>query len=466
MSSEILRISPQRADGATLACFFVILLTLIPARLFIVGLPISLTPAGVIALGLLMFWFCAQLTVSLGAAKGRNVLRTALLLYLVTVLVTYGYATGGFLPSDELKLADHSLVDVMGLGGVTLAVCDGVRGRDRLDFLLKTVVVACTIVAFIGALQFLVNFDLTKYLVLPGLHYTSDSGIVNSRNSLLRAASTTEHPIEFGVLCVMILPLALHYGLCSHGWSARRWWLCSAIIGAGLMFSVSRSAAVTLAAVGAVLLIGWPPRRRVRALLVTVAFLGVMKIAVPGLLGTFYSLFAYSSSDTSVAYRTHRYPEIVREIGKHIWLGRGMGTWSYPKFFAFDNQYLMTLVDSGVIGLVAFIGLLLAGIYAALCARALTTDEDQRHLGLALAASLVGPMIGAATFDLLTTKTITGLMFLLLGATGALYRAAGAPRMGESRIPGPQAGGTITGEGSANGTGRPIAVGLGTSREA
>jgi O-antigen ligase len=433
MSTESLGTSAQRADGATVAGVFVLVLTLIPARLVIRGLPISLTPANVVALGLLVFWLCAQLTISLGAAKGRNSLRTALFLYLVTVLVTYGYATAGYLPSDELKLADHSLIDVLGLAGIALAVCDGVRARDRLDFLLKAVVVACTIVAFLGALQFLINLDLTKYLVLPGLHYTADNGVVNLRNNLQRAASTTGHPIEFGVLCVMIFPLALHYGLCSRGWSARGWWLCSAVIAAGLMFSVSRSAVLTLAGVGTVLLIGWSWRRRGRALLVTVAFLGVMKVAVPGLLGTLYGLFAYASSDPSVTYRTHRYPLIAAEITKHVWLGRGMGTWYYPKYFAFDNQYLLTIVETGVIGMTAFAGLLLTGVYAALRVRLCATDPDVRDLGLALAASLIGPMIGAATFDLVSFKTVTGLMFLLLGATGALLRIAWASSGGESR---------------------------------
>ncbi|MGH3707800.1 MAG: O-antigen ligase family protein, partial [Pseudonocardiaceae bacterium] len=432
MPTESLGTSTQRADGATLAVLFVLVLTLTPARLAIRGLPISLTPADVVGLGLLVFWFCSQLTISLGGAKGRNALRTALFLYLVTVLLTYGYATVGYLPPDELKLVDHSLVGVMSLTGIALVVCDGVRGRDRLDFLLKAVVVACTIVAFIGALQFLIGLDLTKYLVLPVFRYAADSGIVDTRNSLMRAASTTGHPIEFGVLCVIVLPFALYYGLRSRGWSARGWWLCTAVIAAGLMFSVSRSAVGALAGVGLVLLLGWSWRRRVLALAGTVAFLGAMKLAVPGLVGTYYGLFAYASSDPSITARTHRYPQVMHEIAKHVWLGRGTGSWYFPKFFALDNQYLMTLVDSGVIGLVAFVGLLLAGICVALRARSLTADVDQRDLGLAFAAALIGPMIGAATFDLLSFRTVTGLMFLLLGATGALLRIVGPPQAGDS----------------------------------
>jgi hypothetical protein len=365
---------------------------------------------------------------SLGAAKGWNILRTALFLYSVTVLATYGFATAGYFPPDELKLADHGLVDAMGIVGVALTVCDGVRSRDRLDFLLKGVVIGCTIVAFIGAVQFLTKFDPTKFIAFPGLQQnTVEIPGVGLRNNLLRAAGTTAHPIEFGVLCAAMLPLSLHYGLCSRGRSARAWWLCSNVIAAGLMFAVSRAAAVTLAGVGIVLLVGWSRQRRAVALLVSVAFLGVMKVMVPGLLGTFYGLFSRASSDPSISYRTHRYQLLGEEVTKHLWLGRGRSTWYWPKFFAFDNQYLMTLVDSGVIGLVIFAGLLLTGIYAALRARSLTADPDQRNLGLTLAAGLVGSMIAESTFDLLTFKTFTGLMFLLLGATGALLRIVRTP---------------------------------------
>lgn len=424
LSADFLPSSPRRADGATLACFFALLLTVIPERLIIQGLPISLSPADVVAFGLLVFWFCAQSSMSLGAAKGGNVVRTALFLYLVAVVMTFGYAAAGYLPPDELKLTDHSLVDVLGHGGVALVVCDGVRGRDRLDFLLKSVVAACAMVAFIGVLQYLIGFDVTKYLVFPGLRNGEVDVTVSARNNLLRAASTTRHPIEFGVLCVTVLPLALHYGVCSRGWRAWGWWLCCGVIGAGLMFSVSRSAAVALAGMGIVLFIGWSWRRRAIALGVTVAFLGVMKFTAPGLLGTFYGLFANASSDPSISYRTRRYPLIAHEVVQHVWLGRGMGTWYSPKHFPLDNQYLMTLLDSGVIGLAAFAGLLVAGIYAALRVRSLAADPDQRHLCLALVAAVLGPIIGAVTFDLLTFTIVTGLMFLFLGATGALLRIA------------------------------------------
>lgn len=414
-----------RADGATITAIFVGVLLFVPARMVLSGLPISLTPAEIIALLMLLWWLAAQLTCTLGAAKGRNPVRTATFVLAVTSLATYGYGSYNFLPEDELRLADHALVLIMAHLAMTLLVCDGVRGRGRLDFAMRAVVVSGAVVAVIGALQFLLAFDLTSYLQLPGLRFTAQYDYVLDRSSFRRVGATLGHPIEFGVVCAMILPLAVHYAFRARddGRSVGRWWTCVALIGSGLMFSVSRSAMVGLAAAGLVLFLGWPWWKRLRALWVTLGFLVVVKLTVPGLLGTFWGLFANVGTDESVKYRTHDYDNAMLELGKHLWLGRGTGTWYAPKHQVFDNQYLLTLVETGVIGMAAFLLLFGSGLYSAIRVRVSGIDPRSRDLGLALAAGLVVPLVGSATFDLMSFHAAAGLSFVLLGAAGALLRA-------------------------------------------
>ena len=62
-----------------------------------------------------------------------------LFLYICSVLATYGVATYGYLPPDEVNFADHALVLAVASVGLALGICDGVRGHDRLDLVLKTV---------------------------------------------------------------------------------------------------------------------------------------------------------------------------------------------------------------------------------------------------------------------------------------------------------------------------------------
>ncbi|MFI0423391.1 O-antigen ligase family protein [Spongiactinospora sp. 9N601] len=435
-----------RADGATLAVVFSTVLLVVPARLVFVGLPLSITPANLISLIAAACWFFAHFTLVLRMAKGRTPVRTGLFVYGSAMVATYGFATYRYLPPDELGLADHAFILIIANLGLALLVCDGVRGADRLDFLLKCMVLAGAFISVIGAFQYLFNIDLTRFLELPGLRYTSEEAFVIERSGGRRVGATMGHPIEFGVACSMLLPIAVHYGNKAkmRAEPSLRWWACAVLIGLGLMFSVSRSAVLGLGCVAVVLLIGWPARRRLIALGVTLGFLVVIRFAVPGLLGTFIGLFSNLGNDDSIRYRTHDYDVAAAEIAKHPWLGRGVATWYAPKHQVFDNQYILNLVETGFIGTAAFVAMFVVAIYAALRARHLSTDPGTRDLGLTLAACLTAPLIGSATFDLLAFATVTGLGFLIIGACGALHRNALAeavpvqrPVQGPSQASGP-----------------------------
>ncbi|MEO3869601.1 O-antigen ligase family protein [Nonomuraea sp. B12E4] len=414
---------PRRADAATVAALFTVALMLIPARLVFRGLPFSLTPADAFGLVAALLWFCAHFTSTLGAAKGPTPVRSALFCYTIAMVATYFYAASSYLPGDEVSLADRSMVLVVASVGITLMVCDGVRTRDRLDLVLKTVAVAGAVIGVIGALQFVLHFDVTNYLTLPGLRFTQEESAILERGGLNRVAATTGHPIEFGVVCAMILPLALHYAFRE---ARLRWWVCTGLIAAGLLFSVSRSAVLSLAAAGVVLFAGWPKERRIFGALAVAGSLIAIRIVMPGVLGTIVDLFANLNTDSSISYRTHDYTVAGTEIAKSPWLGRGLGTWYAPKHLIFDNQYISSLVETGVIGLLVFVGLFVAALWSVLRARHLSRDPVTRDLALALTACLVVPPLGSATFDLRSFATVTGLSFLLIGAAGALLRSVRA----------------------------------------
>jgi O-antigen ligase len=418
----------QRADGATLLCVFLLMLLVIPARLVISGIPMSITPATVTGLVLGIIWLCCQMVTTLGVAKGRNVARTALFLYAISQLATYGYATRNYLPADEAEGADRTIVVVFAAICVGIAAVDGIKNLARLDTMLKFMTALIGVVAFIGFVQFAAGFDLTKYLALPGLRPVTDDGFVLERASFRRPAGTTGHPIEFGVVCAIGVPLAAHYAYRTKeaGGKSGKWWLCLALIAAGAVVSLSRSAILGLCLAGIVLMLGWPGRRRVQGLIAAAGFLGVLKVVVPGLIGTLYSLFDSIGDDPSISGRTDDYATAGVQIAKHFLLGRGNGTYLSEKYGPLDNQYLGTLVQNGYIGLFCLVFLFMAGIWAAARARALSPDPVVRDLALSLIAAQSIVALGAATFDLLWFSTGPGLTFVLVGASGALLRIARA----------------------------------------
>jgi O-Antigen ligase len=435
--ADFLSVQPRRADGATLCCLFAVVLLVIPSRMVLRGIPFALTPASVIAMLVGFVWFCAQFTRTLGASKGPNAVRTGLFIFGAAIFITYGVSTFGYLPADELGLADHAFVLMVAILGLALGACDGISSAHRVDLVVKAIVVCGAISGTVGICQFLLKFDPTSFK-LPMLRYESTETLGTiERGGLLRVGGTMGHPIEFGVVSSMILPFAAHLAFQARErrQPALRWWVCTALIAIGMMFSASRSAMVGLGAVTLVLFIGWPRRRKAYALLTGAIFLVAMKIAVPGLIGNIINLFANAGKDDSVKYRTHDYPVATAEIGRHLWFGRGYGTWYAPKHMVFDNQYLLTAVEGGVLGVVAFVLIFLVGIMAAVRFRYLATDPSRRDLGLTIAAALVVPLLGSATFDLASFKTAEGLSFLLIGLAGALLRITKAERPGPPMIP-------------------------------
>ncbi|WP_052423638.1 O-antigen ligase family protein [Nonomuraea candida] len=434
------------ADGATLCAIFVVVLILVPARQVIGGLPFDLTYAEAVGLFAAVWWCCAHLTSTLGAAKGPNLVRYAVYFYVITYLVTYAYTTAGFLPAHELALSDHVLVITVGVVGMALLAVDGVSGHDRLDLVLKTLVVAGAVMGAIGGLQFLLSFDLTQYLQMPGSRLRSMEETILQRNGVNRVASTATHPIEFGVVSAMVLPLALHYAFDAweRGAPALRWWILCALVACGMAFSASRSTVLGLAVSGLILLAGWNRARRLRAGAGLLGFLVLLRLFVPGLLGAIMGLFGNLDNDESLRWRTNDYTSALTEFAQHPWLGRGHGTWFPPHHPVFDNQYLLTAVQGGVFGLLGFVGLFVIGILAALRARRIAPDPRTKDLGLSLAAALAVPLVGCATFDLNSFTTANSLAFLLIGLAGALLRLvnrdvtaqAGAAPPSTSRRPG------------------------------
>jgi polysaccharide biosynthesis protein PslJ len=147
-----------------------------------------------------------------------------------------------------------------------------------------------------------------------------------------------------------------------------------------------------------------------------------MRLFIPGLIGTLFSLFNNLSGDPSIQHRQEDYARADVQIAIHPLLGRGFGTYLPAKYGPLDNQYLGTLVENGAIGLAALIFILLAGFYAALRLRMATKDPVLRDLGQTLIACLSVISVADATYDAFGFIMATGICFMLVGLAGALWR--------------------------------------------
>lgn len=408
-----------RVDAAWLLIAFVALLLLIPANLTIAALGSIGTPALVVGLGALVWWLGAQMNRADSTLSPPQPIRRAMFCFMIAVLISYVAATVRPIDGLELNGADRGLLLIASWLGIVLLASDGLIGLDRLETPLRLLVGVGAVVAIIGIAQFLTSTPIIDVIQLPGLTANTDLTSVYNRSGFNRAAGTSTHPIEFGVVLSMILPVALHFAFSDthRNWFAR--WLPVAVIVVAVPITVSRSAVVGVAVALVILMPAWSRRRRrMSYLVIATTILGIF-VAIPGMLGSLTKLFTGISDDGSALSRTDSYGLALDFISRSPLFGRGMLTF-LPEYRILDNQYLALLIEVGLVGTIAIVALFTVTIVSALRIRRLSPDPRARSLGQSLGAMVAAGACTFATFDAFSFPQASGLMFLAIGFVGAL----------------------------------------------
>jgi O-antigen ligase len=281
-------------------------------------------------------------------------------------------------------------------------------------------------------IQFFTNLNLAEYISIPGLSTQQAYTDLSTRDSFTRPSATAIHPIEFGFVLALILPLAIHQARFAPAGRRTRRWIQVAIIAATLPMTVSRSAILGIIVGLIVILPTWPGRERRLSYLVIACSVIALRAIIPGLIGTLRNLFLHIGSDSSAQSRTAAFKYAAPLIHEHPLFGQGIGTFLPLNQFFTDDQYLNSLVEIGTVGLLALLGLFVTGWVFARRARRATSDVEGRDLLQCLAASVAATLIGYATFDAFYFPMAAGLTFLILGCVGAAGRLL--PRDGRNEI--------------------------------
>lgn len=188
-----------------------------------------------------------------------------------------------------------------------------------------------------------------------------------------------------------------------------------------LPLSISRSAIVGLVIVLAIMLPSWPRTTQYSVLALGSVGAAVVFVALPGVIGAFAILFGGVSTDPSARSRTDSYDLAFQFISQAPVFGRGIGTF-LPKYRILDNQYLLTLIDMGAVGLAALLGLFVTSMVCAHLVRRRSDDPAIRDLAQSLLAALAVSLVGFALFDGMSFPLFTGLVFIVIGVTAAVWR--------------------------------------------
>ncbi len=417
---------------------YLVVLFGIPAQLVFGPLGASGSPATIMGLGFLFWWLAARFVPSLGVARGFSPVRVAIGFLVVSTLASYAFSALHPLPGDQRSGADLGLLAILSFSGVALVANDMLARLETIETLLRRLVIAAAILAGLGVLQFVTGFDIAALIKIPGLQANHTLHLIGERSNFRRVAGTASHPIEMGVVLAAILPLALHYAAYTKV-HRRRWQLCTVVIGIAIPMTLSRSAILGTIVGFLFLFFTWPGTRRAFALLITPVFVVLMRLAIPGLVGTISSMFTNLGNDDSIKGRTDDYAVVGQFIQRSPWLGRGLGTFVPKDFFFLDNQYLGSIIETGYVGLAALLTFFLVPYFAARGARRHLVTLGDRDLAQSLAASALVVGVSFATFDGLGFAMVDGVIFLMVGCIGALWRVTHqrplvGPRVSEIRV--------------------------------
>lgn len=417
-----------RPTTLTVLLAFLALQFLIPARLVVSGMGAPGRPSAAVGAGLAFLWVLSALRPG-NLPPARQPIRWIVGLFVATQLLGHAIGFDRMPSAIEASAANRWLIFVVSIAGVTLAVADGLRTRAELDRLLKALVLLAAVMSSVGVLQFLGIVDLVQYIRVPGLQTNSSQLFgIGSRGDtdLARVAGTANHYIEYGVVLALVLPVALHYAFFAASRRDKlRQWLLVAVVACGIPLSISRSATLTATVVMVMIAIVWPWRHRYNVLVITLVSVVAFRVVNPGVLGTIRSLFTNALNDTSVTDRIDRTQYVLDLWATRPWFGRGAGMVIPEEYILLDNQWYMTLLAGGVFGVVVLLAFFVVPYLMGRSIRLRGRDQETRHLGNTLAATMPAAIMSAATFDAFSFTTWVGVMCVLIGSVGALWRLDG-----------------------------------------
>lgn len=407
-------------DAVSMLTVYMTVLYAFPSGASLTALSSVGRPSTIVGLLCLAWWGFLVVQRSEPIAQRRQPVRIALAVLVVSILVSYIVANSHGLPMDERSPADSALIRLASWVGPALLAIDGIKSTERLVTLLHRVALAGAATATLGLAQFVTGHELAAGLQLPG--FTSQSSGLEGRGDFVRASGMAVHPLEYATALSAALPLALNAAIyLNHSGALRRWYPSAVNILASLL-AVSRSAILGTVVGIAVLVPSWPRRTRGRVALGGVGILALVYVAVPGMIGTIRGMFS-GGGDASTESRVDSWGTAFRIAREYVLVGRGLGTF-LPTYRILDNGYLLMLIEIGVLGLSAFLAMVVAAVAVALRASRTCPDVALRNQVRALAASLCAVGMLALFFDVLSFPQAVGTLFLLVGAAGAAGNVA------------------------------------------
>lgn len=443
--------------GAAVA--LVVVICLVPARRYTlpVSLPFAAEPYRILVVVLLAMVIGALLLDP--AFRWRRLeFGGPVAFFFATQLVSIAVNVPGLVDAGLAPNAVISLVSLLLICAVFVIARQMFRSRSIVRLTIMATVVCGAIVGALATVERVTrrNLFLDVFGALP-LQPLSEEESLFVKEGTARAFGSAQHPIALAVFLCMLIPLGVY--LARHASAPRHpvlreflWIGCTLVIAMGMVSAVSRTAFVQLAVM---LVVGLLLRPRLLPRVVlwgAIAACAGLVVSARNILSMISELLdpqaLIESQLTSPGWTgSGRLADLgpsLEEAAARPFTGSGLGSrvtmGEDANAFILDNQYLSTLLESGGLGVLGMLVLLLVpAVRLALFSRRRpesiggVAPDERRDLAAAVSVSIAGYVVALFFFDGFSFIQTLLTFFLLLAAGSWALAGERLPRWAERR---------------------------------
>jgi hypothetical protein len=421
--------------------FLILVILFVPIRRYVLpgGLPFQLEPYRLLVALIVAVWL-TSLLIDRRVKLRKTGLEAPIALFVgavgCSIVANEGRISDGKLDPAVFK----SLTFLVSFFAVLYVIASVVRRKRDVIFLLKILVGGSAVVAAFAVVESRTGFNVFDHLDrnVPFLRRNYDTALP-PRIGRLRAYGPAEHAIALSAALAMMAPLA---GYLAYVQRRNRWWVAMGVILLGCLATVSRTGVVMLG-VEAFILVVLRPRQMKKLWPALLPLLVAVHIALPGTLGTLKESFFPPGGlkqeqlgfNGTGRLGAERLVPTFKEINAHPIFGIGYGTRivrsTNANAMILDDQWLVTLLEMGIVGVYALVWLFVR-VIRRLMLEARRQEGDEVWLFAALAAALSGFMVSMLTFDALAFTQVSFMFYILVGLSAVVLQL---PRdLGRERV--------------------------------
>lgn len=286
----------------------------------------------------------------------------------------------------------NGLFLVFGYAGYALLMYYGMAVIGQKKVAIDATFVSLAVIGIIISVYAIIEFVIGRNILFEGL---IGENVIFRADSLHRTASTLGGPGILGTVMVQLAPFFIFFFIRAADLGRRFLWGTAIVVAAiALWVSYSKISIGTTILFGAVLFI-WRVRHKESVNIKSLFILIIAVVLAISILVVFqsdnaqYNLLSQERTDESFSLRWYLWEQAPHNFTEHPLFGAGMwhgGPFSLEEKITVDNQYLITVLEQGLVGAVILAGSLF--IIGGQAWRTLKIRDEMRDWALPVVVSM------------------------------------------------------------------------------